>query len=287
MRFLLVTNMDAGSEGDRELVTLARARLPDVRVLELTGGTDLAEEISRAVDQGRVVVAAGGDGTVNAVVQHLVGRGTLGVLPGGTLNHFARDLGVKEPEAALEALERGRVREIDVGMAGGIYFVNNAGLGLYPEGVRERERSERRWGKLIAAVGASIRLLRTARPLMGTIEADGDRRALFAWQVFTGNNRFGTGPGAFGSRASLDQGVLDVRVLTAGPKALRQAKMAWRMAEGKPWRTRRLVRTEAREVVVRLEGPPRPVSRDGEQGDPTTTLEVRLLPGGLRVVAPA
>jgi diacylglycerol kinase family enzyme len=286
MGFLIVTNPGAGSGDPDDVISRARERLPDVEIVELGPGVDLGEAVGRAVDRGRVVVAAGGDGTVNAVVQHLVGRGTLGVLPAGTLNHFARDLGVRDDDAALEALEAGETRSIDVGVAGGVYFVNNAGLGLYPEGVRERERSEHRFGKLVASLGASVRLLRTARPLIGTIEADGDRRALFAWVVFAGNNRFGATPRSFASRARLDEGLLDVRVVTASLRSLSRAKAAWRLAKGAPLRSRRLVRTQARRLVVRLEGQARPVSWDGEQGDPTNELEIRLIPQGLRVLAP-
>jgi diacylglycerol kinase family enzyme len=285
--FLIVSNPGAGSPTDDEVIVRARERLPDAETLELGPGVDLADAVTRAVSDGRVVVAAGGDGTVNAVVQHLVGRGTLGVLPAGTLNHFARDLGLRDPNTAVEALQGGQARSIDVGRANGTFFVNNAGLGLYPEGVQERERSEDQWGKLAASLGAATRLLRTASPLTGTIEADGDRRALFAWVVFVGNNRFGTVPGRLGARTRLDEGVLDVGVVTAGRRAVSRAKTAWRLAKGKPWQTRRLVRTEARRVVVRLHGPARPVSLDGEQLDPTDSLEVRLVPGGLRVLVPA
>jgi diacylglycerol kinase family enzyme len=285
--FLIVTNPGAGSLADDEVVGRARERLPDAQTLELGRGVDLADAVAQAVSEGRVVVAAGGDGTVNSVVQHVVRRGTLGVLPTGTLNHFARDLGLRDPDTALEALQRGEARSIDVGMANGTFFVNNAGLGLYPEGVRERERSEDRWGKLAASLGAAARLVRTARPLVGTIEADGDRRALFAWVVFVGNNRFGTVRGRLGARSRLDEALLDVGVVTAGRRALSRARAAWRLAKGKPWQTRRLVRTEARRVLVRLEGPARPVSLDGEQGDPADSLEVGLVPGGLRVLVPA
>jgi undecaprenyl-diphosphatase len=285
--FLIVSNPGAGSLTDGEVIARTRDRLPDTEVLELGPGVDLADAVADAVSEGRVVVAAGGDGTVNSVVQHVAGRGTLGVLPVGTLNHFARDLGLGDLEAALDALQAGRPRSIDVGTANGAFFVNNAGLGLYPEGVRERERSEDRWGKLAASLGAATRLLRTARPLVGTIEADGDRRALFAWVVFVGNNRFGTVPGRLGARIRLDEGVLDVGVVTAGRRAVSRAKAAWRLARGKPWQSRRLVRTDALRVVVRLDGPARPVSLDGEQGEPTDSLDVRLVPGGLRVLVPA
>jgi diacylglycerol kinase family enzyme len=178
--FLIVTNPEAGSLAAGELIARARKRLPDAQMLELVPGVDLEDAVGRALSEGRVVVAAGGDGTVNSVVQHVAGRGTLGVLPVGTLNHFARDLGLRRPEDALEALQRGEVRSIDLGMANGAFFVNNVGLGLYPEGVRERARSEDRWGKVAASVGAASRLLRTAHPLVGTIQADGDRRGLFA-----------------------------------------------------------------------------------------------------------
>jgi undecaprenyl-diphosphatase len=287
MGFLIVANPGAGSTRDGEIIVRARERLPDTRLLELAPGVDLAEAVSRAVSEGRVVVAAGGDGTVNSVVQHVAGRGEMGVLPVGTLNHFARDLGLRDVDAALDALERGEARSIDVGVANGVYFVNHAGLGLYPEGVRERERSEGRRGRAAASLGAATRMLRAARPLVGTIEADGDRRALFAWVVFVGNNRFGTVPTGFGVRTRLDEGVLDVGVVTARPRAVSRARAAWRLAKGRAWRTRRLVRTEARHVVVHLEGPPRPVSLDGEQGEATDTLEVRLVPRGLSVRLPA
>jgi diacylglycerol kinase family enzyme len=284
--FLIVTNPDAGSAADREVLDRARRRLADAETLELRPGVDLAEAVTEAVSDGRVVVAAGGDGTVNTLVQHVAARGTLGVLPLGTLNHFARDLGLRDPEDAVEALRRAESRSIDLGTVNGTYFVNNTGLGLYPEGVRERERSEDRWGKLVASIGATWRLLRTARPLVGTIEADGDRRALFAWVVFVGNNRFGTVPGRLGARTRLDEGVLDVAVVTARRRPTSRARAAWRLAKGKPWKSRRLVRTEARRVVVRLEGPARPVSLDGEHADPADLMDVGLVPGGLRVVVP-
>lgn len=256
-------------------------------MLQLDPEVDLGDAVAQALSEDRVVVAAGGDGTVNSVAQHMVGRGILGVLPLGTLNHFARDLGLRDPEAALDTLRRGEARSIDVGMANGAFFVNNAGLGLYPEGVRERERSGDRQGKVSASLGAASRLMRTATPLVGTIEADGDRRALFAWVVFVGNNRFGRVPGRLGVRTRLDEGVLDVAVVTAGRRAVSRAKAAWRLAKGRPWQARRLVRTDARHVVVRLAEGPRPVSLDGEQGDPADSLEVRLEPGGLRVLVPA
>jgi diacylglycerol kinase family enzyme len=261
-------------------------RLPEIRAIHLPD-EDLAGAIGQAVSEERVVVAAGGYGTVNAVAQHVVGRGTMGVLPAGTLNHFARDLGLEEMDAAIDALKAGAVRAIDVGRIGDRYFVNNAGIGMYPELVYERERSEDRAGKWLAAPGAAIRVLRQTEPVVGTIEADGDARALFAWMVFLGNNRFGSTPARLAQRARMDEGVLDVGLFLAGPRGARRSSVAWGVLRSRPWQTSsRVVRRTARQVRVRLEGEPRHVSRDGETDDPVREIAAESVPGALRVVAP-
>ena len=285
MRYLLVLNPSAGND-HRLLLSRLRSTLGDPGVLVLEDGVDLAREIDAAVDADRAVVAVGGDGTISSVAQHLVGRGTLGVVPGGTLNHFCRDLGLRDLDAAIDALRAAHVREIDVGRAGDRYFLNNLGMGLYPEIVREREREEPRLGKWLAAATASWRVMRRARPLVGRISADGDERALVAWGVFVGNNRFGTGTGRIGARQALDQGVLDVRVLTLGTRKAKRSRLAWRVLRGRPWSPRRLVRTEARQVDVQLEEEPRPVSRDGESDDRAASLRIEVVPRALRVIGP-
>jgi diacylglycerol kinase family enzyme len=285
VRYLLVLNPTAGSSDDRDTIEAFRSRAGDLRTVTLGEDVDLSAEVSKAVDEDRVVVAAGGDGTINSVSQHLVGRGVMGVLPVGTLNHFCRDMGLRDVETALDALEAGNVQTIDVGRAGDRYFLNNAGLGLYSEVLYERERHEDRIGKWRAAAAASLRVMRRARPLIGTIEADGDERALLAWVLFFGNNRFGTATGRIGTRERLDEGILDVRLLTWGTRKARRSRLAWRVLRGRPWSPRRLVRKEAGKVHLRLEEP-RLVSRDGESGEATESLEVEIVPGALRLIGP-
>ena len=92
------------------------------------------------------VVAGGGDGTVNAVAGKLAGTDcVLGVLPMGTLNHFAKDVGIPQKlEAAVRNIFTGRVSIVDVGEVNGRIFVNNSGFGFYPHFVRQREELERR-----------------------------------------------------------------------------------------------------------------------------------------------
>ncbi|MDP9242980.1 MAG: phosphatidic acid phosphatase [Actinomycetota bacterium] len=266
----------------------AQRELAEVNVLRLHEDVDLEAEISRAVEENRTVIAAGGDGTVNAVVQHVVGTGALlGVIPAGTLNHFARDLGVERIDEAFAAIAAGHSSAVDVGRAGERSFVNNATLGIYPEIVRERERDEDRLGKWLALVRAALRVVRRARPLEGTVSADGKRRALFAWILFVGNNRVAFAPGRIGGRPHLDEGVLDVRVMTAGRRAaLSRASAAWTVFGAHSWRRQRVVRTDARTLDVDLDGARRAVAFDGETGDPIGSLHVEILPGALRVIRP-
>jgi diacylglycerol kinase family enzyme len=289
MRCLLVLNPAAGSEEADAIAEHADRELGDVREVRLgDDGVDLEREISRGLEEGRVVLAAGGDGTVNAVVQHLVGtEATLGVIPAGTLNHFARDLGVERIDDAFAAILAGHTAAVDAGRAGNRYFVNNTTLGLYPEVVRERERYEHRLGKWMALVRAALRVLRLAKPLEGTVTADGAPRALFAWILFVGNNRVAFAPGRIGRRPRLDEGVLDVRVMTAGRRAaLSRVSAAWTVFAAHFWRQQRVVRTYARTLDVDLLGDRRPLAFDGETGDPVASLRVEVLPGALRVIRP-
>jgi diacylglycerol kinase family enzyme len=134
------------------------------RIVVARNGNELSALAARAVGQSsQPVVAGGGDGTVNAVAAALVTRdAALGVLPMGTLNHFAKDLGIPlDLEAAVRNIFTGRVTRVDVGEVNNRIFVNNSGIGLYPRIVRQREEEQRHGHvKLVAfvlAVGSVIR----------------------------------------------------------------------------------------------------------------------------------
>jgi diacylglycerol kinase family enzyme len=285
--YLFVCNPGAGSGGGTGLIEAARSRLPDVRAVVLGRGEEVGGAIEEALANDRIVVAAGGDGTVHSVVQHVRGRGAVGVVPTGTYNHFARDLGIDDVEVALEALSTGATRLIDVGRAGRRIFLNNVGMGLYPEVVRARDRHEDGLGTWKAQAAGAMAVLRRAKPLVGRVCADDDARALLAWMVFVGNNRFETAPGRVGSRKRLDEGVLDLLLLTLGKRRARRSSLAWRVLRGREWHSRRLVRRESRRVEIRLEGQPRLVSWDGEIGPATRSLSVEIDPKALRVVVPS
>jgi undecaprenyl-diphosphatase len=282
MPYLLVHNPSSGS-GPGDLRTRAERGLNDVRSLELCPQTDLALEIATGVGEGRTIVACGGDGTVNAVAQHLSGTdGVMGVLPGGTLNHFARDLGVQDAETAFAALRDGRAARIDVGRADDLVFVNTLGFGIYPEVVRERERQSDALGSALSLVISIGRVMRSFDPLEGRIAADGTARALLATAVFVGNNRFSTTPGSIGRRARLDEGILDVRVVRTRRGVWGRAGAGWHVARSRP---HRVVATTATEVTISLRDP-RLMAVDGEQDRERRSIRVRIDPGALRVVLP-
>lgn len=284
MNYVLVANPNAGSDAS-DVLSLVRRRLPDARLVHLESGVDLGEHVRAAVAEGCVVVAVGGDGTVNAVAGHVAGEGgVMGVVPGGTLNHFARDLGVSEIEEALTALVAGATRTVDVGVANDRIFVNNIGIGVYPEMVRERERHEDRWGKWPALMASAVKVFVTFEPLEGVVEADGDRRGLEAAAVFVGNNVFSTEPGRIGTRERLDAGVLDLRLVRTSKSLRARSDEAWHAITR---RSGRVVRTDARRVRIELRDGARPLALDGEEVGDYESVDVAIRPGALRVVTPA
>ncbi len=164
------------------------------------------------------VVVAGGDGTVGCAAGAVVDTDVvLGVLPTGTFNHFARDLGMPTVLGdAVRALVDAEVRRVDVGEVNGRIFVNNSVLGVYPEmvAVRDRLRSSRGWGKIRAVPVATVSVLRSFPVHHIDLTAPGGvvRRRLRTPLVFVGNGVYDNSGGGLPSRSSLDGGTLGVGI---------------------------------------------------------------------------
>src|SRR5688572_21398888 len=161
------------------------------------------------------IVAAGGDGTVSAVAAGLVGTDVpLAVIPLGTLNHFSKDLGIRDLESAIAAIAAGHTKRVDVGEVNGKTFINNSSIGLYPEMVIQRDRLRKR-SKWLAVLRASLRtllrfpLLHVAIALANTVMS---ARVPF---VMIGNNEYAIGVRELGSRERLDAGQLSVYTIRA------------------------------------------------------------------------
>jgi diacylglycerol kinase family enzyme len=199
--FYVVLNAGSGrTDTDLRCATIrdvlgAAGRACEIEVVE---DASLLEDAARrmagrAVRDGAVLVAAGGDGTLNTVAHAAVTHGCVfGVLPQGTFNYFGRTHGIPEDLAdAVRALLRSRVRPVQIGMLNGRPFLVNASAGMYPQLLEERERDKRQYGRsrVVALLSALKTALRGHRTLRIDLELDGTRRRLRTPTLFVGNNR--------------------------------------------------------------------------------------------------
>lgn len=207
------TSGGAWLEQHRERIDALAAGGP---VALVHGGDDITAAIDRGLAAGcTCIVAGGGDGTINAVASRLLGTDTvLGVLPLGTLNHFAKDLGLPlDASAALDVIDRGHVMAVDVGDVNGRTFINNSSLGLYPHIVTGRDRQQERlgWGKWPAFAWATIGALRRFPFLDIRLAVESQPDAAYRTPfLFVGNNHYNMEGVDLGTRDALTGGVLSL-----------------------------------------------------------------------------
>jgi len=221
MRALVLVNHAAGTISGESLDHLTgrlrasfTAHSVEAEIVALHGPKlrERAREAARVdVD---VVVAVGGDGTVSTVAGALAGTDKpLGVLPLGTLNHFAKDLGVPLVlDEAVRTIAAGHQRRVDVGEVNGHVFINNCSLGVYPQIVRQREerRLRRGFNKWLALALACLSVFRRHPLLTVRLAVGANSERLTTPLLFVGNNQYETNLLAVRGRAALDRGELCV-----------------------------------------------------------------------------
>jgi diacylglycerol kinase family enzyme len=182
------------------------------KIVVLASPGDAPDAARRAAAGGAAaVVAGGGDGTVSSIASVLAGSQTpLGVLPLGTLNHFAKDAGVPQDlETAVATVVAGHVAEVDIAEVNGVTFINNASIGIYPDIVVEREQLRRRgYHKWTAFALATTRILRRYRGLVVRLTAGDTTEHARTTFLFVGNNEYRVDGINLGARARLDGGQL-------------------------------------------------------------------------------
>jgi diacylglycerol kinase family enzyme len=184
-----------------------------VRLERVREPGDLPARARQAASRGDVLVAAGGDGTVSAVAGVAVEtHATMGVLPMGTLNHFAKDLGLPiDLEQAVATIAAGQARDVDVGEVNGRVFVNNSSVGLYPHMVWEREVEQRRGRtKWTAFAIAMLRTWRNYRTITAHLLVAGKAAVVRTPFIFVGNNHYIAEGLQLGGRSRLDEGRLSI-----------------------------------------------------------------------------
>lgn len=291
----VIINASAGAEmGEEtgELVSKALAACGlEARVALARDGAELVEIARRALaGDGRAVIAGGGDGTINAVASLLVGtRRPLGILPLGTLNHFAKDLKIPLGlEDAARNVCEGRELEVDVGEVNGQIFINNSGLGLYPRIVRRREKLQERLrsGKWPAFFWAAFSVLRRYPFLSVRLSVDDREIVRETPFVFIGNNEYEMESLDIGARRRLDAGHLSLYV-THRKGRLGLVWLTLRALFGRLREAEDFDALRAKEIWVETRRPKKlPVATDGEVTLMTTPLHYRVRPGALRVIVP-
>lgn len=291
---LIVTNPAAARAGGRGLAE-ARRRL-EARgfriVVESTGATGDGERLAREAVAGgaHVVIAHGGDGTVMDVVAGMVGTGRpLGLLPGGTGNVLAGNLGISRSHvAAAETIAAGATRTIDLGRlttaAGSRYFAVNCAAGFAADLMAETaQHHKRRFGVAAYVARAIVMATRLARAAT-RVEVDGVVHEGHAVTVLVANCRHIV-PRLLPLAGDIapDDGVLDVAVLDAASTAS-ALRLVWRMVQRRPDADAGITIYHGRRVRVTSE-PVLPVEADGEALG-TTPMSVELLPRSLTVLAP-
>lgn len=295
-RAVVLLNAAAGSvapEGASEVAARVSAAFSETGLIADISAVDsrsMADEVRNAVAAGadRVIVG-GGDGTLSSAAEVLVGGPVpLGILPLGTKNHFARDLGVPaDLNEAARVIAAGHVRQVDVGEVNGRVFINNCSLGVYADMVRDRETQEirddrRRWAAMLRASWGSLRRFRVR---MVTLQVDGRVLRVTTPLVFVGNNRYETRLLALGRRTALDDGLLWLYV-ARNTSRLGIVRLGARMLLGRLEQAQDFETLATAELEVRTRRRHLRVAVDGEVRPMLSPLRWRARPGALAVLAP-
>ena len=270
--------------------TALRAAGLDIEVELLSGGDCSVRCRTIAERRDPLLIVGGGDGTISAAASVLVGTETkLGVLPLGTLNHFARDLGIPtDLDEAAKLIAAGKEIRVDVGEMNERIFINNSAIGLYPLMVVDRDQQRKRLGrsKALALLVASLRTLARFNHQRLTLTVNEEHTGRVDTPLlFVGNNDYRIDIGAPGQRESLDDGQLFVLVMR---KKTRRGLIGASV--------RALLGRSRGDDMVKLDGVERlrvsshrsllAVSLDGEVVRVEPPLEYKILKKALRVIAP-
>lgn len=294
MRAAVLINPDGGSFDPEQHTPAALRRLFRTHGIDASVRLVSGDCIATAAEEARtagvdVVVAGGGDGTLSAAAGVLAGGDVpLGVLPLGTANHFARDLGIPlSVEEAVRTLAEGRVQALDVGTINGHPFINNSSLGFYPSVVEERHRLQRRWPlpRSLATVLAGFRVFPRFPLLHLHIEADGRRTTCTTPFVFVGNYAYPMNFFTFGvpSRTS-SRSLFLYFTPCSGRRCILRFLLRALFQDLR--RVRGFETWQAAEITLACDVPSLRVFVDGELRTMTPPLRYRIWPEMLHVLAP-
>lgn len=216
---VMVVNPASGGGAGAAIADVVREKLPATEIVELGPGDDLEKELRAAATRAEVLAITGGDGSVACAAGVALDSGLpLAVFPGGTFNHFAKDIRCEVAAKTIQAIKDGSVFRVDV-----VCFndddivINTASIGTYPKFVRVRERLEHKIGKPLASVYATVHTLRHDEP----VRIEFDNRTITTSLFFLGNSTYLPSGFAPSRRTRIDDGLIDVRILETGKRFAR------------------------------------------------------------------
>ena len=287
----IVVNPLGGSYSP-ETADLLKKEFPKAYIHEIPDGADIAAEVAATAGRPgtRALGVWGGDGTVGCAAGTAVEQSLpLLVLPGGTLNHFARDAGITSVEAAALAAAKGEAVHADLGsvvIERGLLeapettrlpMVNTASIGVYPNLVRRRDRLVPALGKPLAGLVAGVRTFAVATP--SALRLNGVRHK--AWILYLGRGRYYPRDLAPLARPILDDGLFDIRMVSADEPFAR-LRLLWSVLTGTAATSKVTHLSEASKVVVEAEGLPLVLAVDGEPMPGVRRAEFSVQAGKLR-----
>jgi diacylglycerol kinase family enzyme len=295
MRIIGVFNRDGGTFKTTDMTAFAeRAKTVfagaghdfEPRVVE---GKVLIAELKRAASEAEVLLAGGGDGTISAAAGIAYERRIpLGVLPAGTMNLFARSLGMPlNLDQALTALAEGEVKAVDIATANGRPFIHQFSVGIHPKLVKLREsltyksRIGKMWASVRAATGAVLRPPNFTAEILTSRGLERRRTA----GISVSNNPFDEGHLPLAD--TLDRGVLGIYVIK--PLSYRALLgLGWGMLRGKWKSLPQIIDKEAREATIRFPSKKADAVAviDGELIRLSDRVDLRVHPGALQVLVP-
>lgn len=294
-RLCVILNPGSGKKDEGELentlTEVLKPRVAEFALRKAAHGSNLPDMARHAVDGGfDIIVAAGGDGTQSAVAGALAGSDAImAVIPGGTFNYFARDLGTGETvEDALETILDARVDSVDLGRINDLVFLNNVSFGAYPHILKTREGIYRRWGRSrIAAYWSVIAALRRLRhPMRLTAHVDGRQHEFTTALAFVARSAFQLDSFGLEGADAIRQGQFAVLIAKA-KQPMPLMGSAFRLAFGRSAKDSDfdLILTDEIEIVTR---PNRQlVAHDGEKSVMAGPFRLKVTPGDLRILLPA
>lgn len=294
-RLCVIRNRGSGKKapaGQMETVREAlQDRVAQFEVRETDKGEHLIDLAQQAVEDGfDVVVALGGDGTQAAVAGALAGKDIImGVLPGGTFNYFARDLGVGETlDEALATLLDCRIRTVDVGQVENLVFLNNVSFGAYPHILKTREGIYKRWGRsrLAAYWSVLVALWRLRHPLHLTANVGGRSQSYTTALVFVARSAYQLDSFGLDGSDAIRQGNFAVLVAKAR-RPLPLLRSAFRLAFGFSAKDSDfdLIITDA--LTIETTRRSQLVAHDGEKTRMVSPFHLKVRHDALRVLVPA